>query len=78
MEGATMSNRELCIEIINGFEENQLENVAALLQSLRSIIAEAEDDAFCLKLANDYDGDADKGELMSIHDFSKELGIELE
>ncbi|MCL2638423.1 MAG: hypothetical protein FWD48_08650 [Oscillospiraceae bacterium] len=75
-----MTNKDLCIEIISGFGEEQLKNVVVMLQSIKNIAAEAADDAFCLQLAEDYENDltADKSETMSIQDFSKELGIELE
>ena len=74
-----MSNRDLCIEIINGFEEEQLKNVAVLLRSIQSIVAEAADDVYCLQLVNDYENDTDdnKMDFMSIQDFSRELGIVL-
>ena len=53
------------MELIGGFEEEQLENVVVMLRSIKNIIAEAADDAYCLRLANDYenDTDADKGAL---------------
>ena len=74
-----MSNRELCIQIINGFEEEQLKNIVTLLRSIQSMVAEAADDAYCLRLANDYENDTDDNKLdvMSIQDFSHELGIVL-
>ena len=74
-----MSNRDLCIEMINDFEEEQLKNVAVLLRSIQSMITEAADDAFCLRLANDYENDTDdnKMDVMSIQDFSRELRIVL-
>jgi len=74
-----MSNKDLCINIINGFEEEQLKNVAVLLHSIQNMIAEAADDAYCLQLANDYENDTDdnKMDFMSIQDFSHELGIVL-
>jgi hypothetical protein len=79
-EGDFMTNKDLCIEIINGFGEEQLKNVVMMLQSIKNIAAEAADDAFCLQLAEDYENDTDfdKSELISIQDFSRELGIELE
>jgi hypothetical protein len=75
-----MSNKEMCIEIISGFGEAQLKNIVVMLQSIKNIAAEAADDAFCLQLAEDYesDADADKSDIISIQDFSRELGIELE
>jgi hypothetical protein len=75
-----MTSKDLCIELISGFGEEQLKNIVVLLQSIKNIAAEAADDAFCLQLAEDYENDAgtDKNETISIQDFSKELGIELE
>jgi hypothetical protein len=75
-----MSNKDICIELINGFGEEQLKNVIVLLQSIRNLVAEAADDAFCLQLAEDYENasDSDRGGLVSLQEFSKELGIELE
>jgi len=72
-----MSNRDLCIELINGFEEEQLKNVAVLLRSFKNPATETDDD-FCLQLLNDYENDTDDEELMSIQDFSRELGIPLQ
>jgi hypothetical protein len=75
-----MTNKDLCIEIISGFGEAQLKNVVVLLQSIKNIAAEAADDAFCVQLAEDYEHDPapDKNETISIQEFSRELGIELE
>jgi hypothetical protein len=74
-----MSNKDRCIELISGFEEEQLGNVIIMLKSIKNLMAEAADDAFCLRLANDYENAPleDREQLMSIQDFSKELGIEL-
>jgi hypothetical protein len=74
-----MTNKDLCIELISGFGEEQLKNIVIMLQSIKNIAAEAADDAFCLQLAEDYenDTDVDKSETMSVQDFSRELGIEL-
>ena len=77
MKEIVMSNKDLCINIINGFGEEQLKNVVVLLRSIQSMIAEAADDAYCLQLANDYENDTDdnKMDFMSIQDFSHELGF---
>ncbi|MCL2634564.1 MAG: hypothetical protein FWD34_08650 [Oscillospiraceae bacterium] len=74
-----MSNKDLCIEIINNFEEEQLKNIAVMLQGVKNMVAQASDEAYCLKLIEDYENDksADKSELMSLKDFSKEIGIDL-
>ena len=74
-----ISNKDLCIEIINGFEEEQPKNIAVLLRSIQSMVAEVADDAFCIQLVNDYENDTDdnKKDFMSIQDFSRKLGIVL-
>jgi hypothetical protein len=74
-----MSNKELCLQLINGFEEEQLKNIVVMLKSVKDLIIAAEEEAYCLQLLEDYENDPDpkKDELMSIQDFSKQLGIEL-
>ena len=75
-----MSNRELCLELINGFEEEQLKNIVVLLRSVKNLISESDDELYCLQLLEDYENDPDpnKEEAVSIEDFAKELGIDLE
>lgn len=74
-----MSNKELCLELIDGFEEEQLNSVVVLLRSVKDLVDEAADNAYCLQLLEDYENDPDpyKSESVSLEDFSKELGIEL-
>ena len=74
-----MSNKELCISIINDMEEEQLAKVAIMLQSVKNLLDEAIDDAYCVKLYNDYlnDPDPGKNEAISLQDYAKELGIAL-
>ena len=74
-----MSNKELCISIINSMDEERLRSVADMLQSIKNIVDEAMDDAYCLQLFNEYenDTDPDKDEAVSLQDFAKELEIEL-
>ena len=73
-----MTNKDLCIELINDFEENQLKNIVILLQSAKNLVYES-DEEYCLKLLTEYEKDPDptKGETISLGDFSKELGIDL-
>ena len=75
-----MSNRELCLELINGFEEEQLKNIVVLLQSVKNLISESDEESYCLQLLEDYENDPDpsKEESVSLEDFAKELGIDLE
>jgi len=70
-----MSNREKCHEIIDSFTENQLMNIAGLLNSVKALADETSDDAYCLRLFDDYRNNADKGEPVGIEDFSKQLRL---
>ena len=74
-----MSNKELCIKLIDSFEEDQLKSVFILLQGAKNLASNSSDDEYCLQLLEDYENDTDptKGELTSMSDFAKELGIEL-
>jgi len=74
-----MSNRELCIAIINEIEEDKLANVATMLQNIRDMLDESLDDAYCLKLYEDYlqDPDPSKSESILLENLAKELGVEL-
>ena len=74
-----MSNKELCLQLINGFEEEQLKDIVIMLQSVKNLLAESDEEAYCLQLLDDYetDPDPDKNESISIHDFSERLGIKL-
>lgn len=74
-----MSNKEICINLINSFEEYQLNNIIVLLQSAKTLADESSDEAFCLKLLEDYENDPDPSnkETVSLEVFSKEMGITL-
>jgi len=78
-----MSNREMCISILDNFGEEQLSSVAAILKSIKDTydkaLEEALDDAFCEKLYQDYldDPDPEKDETMTLEDFADSLGISL-
>lgn len=73
-----MSNKEICIDLINSFEEYQLNNIVLLLQSAKCLADETLDETFCLKLLDNYDNaDISEKETMSIEQFASELGINL-
>lgn len=72
-----MSNREKCIAILDSFNEHQLANIANMLQAALDAVSEATDDAFCNKLADDYQTDPDKGHFISLAEAAKILGVEL-
>lgn len=61
-----MSNREKCIAILDSFNEHQLANIATMLQAALDAVSEAADDAFCNKLADDYQADPDKGQFIGL------------
>ena len=49
-----------------------------MLQSLRHIVDDAEDDAYCQKLYDEYKNNpSDSSENVSLEDFANELGINL-
>ena len=72
-----MSNREKCIAILDSFSEVQLANIATMLQAARDAVSEAEDDAFCEQLYQQYQADPDKGETVTEAELCRELGIAL-
>lgn len=72
-----MSTKEMIYELINGFSDEQLKNVLSMLESLKNIVDEAEDEAYCNKLYDDYKADEATSDTVNIEDFAKELGIEL-
>ena len=72
-----MSNREICYSIIDGFTEEQLASIAALLTSAKTLADDAADEAYCARLLADYQKDEDKGEPVELGRFAAGLGIEL-
>ena len=75
-----MSNRDLCITLINDIEEEKLANVAIMLQSIKDMLDESFDDAYCTRLYEDYlnDPNPEKHETISLKDYAKELGVALQ
>lgn len=71
-----MSTKDMINTLIDGFSEAQLKNVLTMLESLKAMIDEAEDDAFCGKLYADSRNDGDN-DAVELSDFAKELGISL-
>ena len=73
-----MSAKEKIINLINDFSEEQLEELLTMLQSLRHIVDDAEDDGYCQKLYDEYKNNpSDSSENVSLEDFANELGINL-
>lgn len=74
-----MSTKEKIFSLIDDFTEEQLEDLLTMLQSLKHIVTDAEDDAYCKKLYDEYKNDttANHSDNMNIEDFADELGIDL-
>lgn len=68
-----MSNKEMCINLINRLPENELKPVVAILEMIDDLL----DDAFYQRLMDEYDNSDERGEGMDIDSFAAELGIEL-
>ena len=75
-----MSNKELCISIINDLDEDQLSGVTVILKDIKKMLDDLAENAYCLKLYNEYltDDSPDKHETITLEDYAKELGITLE
>lgn len=64
--------------LIDGFSEAQLKNVLAMLENLKAMVDEAEDDAYCNKLYDDYKADDDTTDgAVELSEFAKDIGITL-
>ena len=72
-----MSNREKCLSIINNFNEEQLANIATLLESIKTLTEETADNAYCLRLFADYQASEDKNDPVPLEDFARSLGVNL-
>ena len=65
-----MNSREKCLMLIDNFSDEQLANIAILLE-------EATDDAYCQRLCDDYLSNPDKDDAIPLEDFANSLGIDL-
>jgi len=75
MTAAAISARAHCVNTIDRFPQEQLPNLAKLLERL---VEEALDDAFCISLAERHSLRPDKDEPgISLESFAAELGIVL-
>ena len=72
-----ISNREKCIAIIDSFDEAQLGGIASILQAAKNAIEESIDDAFCLRLYEEYLRDEDNGETVGFEEAARMLGVSL-
>ncbi len=73
-----MSTKEKVYNIIESFDDEQLEQVLNMLNSIKNLI-DCEDDKYCEKLLENYinDKSPDKHETVTIEELADELGIDL-
>lgn len=70
-----MSNKELCLKLMESLPESKLGYVLAYIQGL--LADEADDAAFCEAIYQQYEADPDKGQPVSLEEAAKQLGVEL-
>ncbi len=73
-----MSDREMVSSLLDELPEYKLDMVMAYIQGL--LDDEAEDDAFCEKLYQEYQNDPDihKSDSVTIEELASRLGVRLE
>ncbi len=71
-----MSNREMCVQLLDAVPEYKIGYVLAYLQGLTA--DEAEDDAFCERMYQNYlnDPDPEKDKSYTLEECKKEWGID--
>lgn len=74
-----MSDREKAINLIESIPDSQMGYILNMIQSFKSAVDEAADDAFCESVYESYlaDTDAEKNDAVAVEDFAKSLGIQL-
>ena len=68
-----MSNRDLCVKLLDSVPDYKIGYVVAFLQGLTA--DEEADEAFCLNLWERYQNDPDKDESFSLEDCKREWGL---
>ena len=68
-----MSEREQAAALLNAVPEYKMAYVIGYLQGL--VADEAADDAFCMKMYQDYLNDPERGDFVSFEDALKECGV---
>ena len=70
-----MSNREMCLKLLDAVPEYKIRYVLAYLQGLTA--DEAEEDAFCERMYQNYlnDPDPEKDKEYTLEDCKKEYGL---
>ena len=68
-----MSNRELCVKLLENVPDYKIGYVLAYIQGLTA--DEDADDAFCEKLVKEYENDPEKDVYYTLEDCKKEWGL---
>lgn len=68
-----MSEREQAAALLDAVPEYKMAYVIGYLQGL--VADEAADDAFCMKMYQDYLNDPERGDFVSFEDALKECGV---
>ena len=68
-----MSSREMCVKLLDAVPDYKLGYVAAFLHGMT--VDEDADDAFCMRLYEDYQSNPDRGDFVSFEDALKESGV---
>lgn len=68
-----MSNRELCVKLLENVPDYKIGYVLAYIQGLTA--DEDADDAFCEKLVKEYENDPEKDVSYTLEDCKKEWGL---
>ncbi len=68
-----MSNRELCVKLLENVPDYKIGYVLAYIQGLTA--DEDADDAFCEKLVEEYENDPEKDVSYTLEDCKKEWGL---
>ena len=68
-----MSNRELCVKLLENVPDYKIGYVLAYIQGLTA--DEDADDAFCEKLVKEYENDPEKDVSYTLEDCKKDWGL---
>lgn len=68
-----MSNRELCVKLLENVPDYKIGYVLAYIQGITA--DEDADDAFCEKLVDEYENDPEKDVSYTLEDCKKEWGL---
>ena len=75
-----MSKKEQINELLDTFDDEQLEHVLAMVQDYRDDLdgADTDSDEYYEKLHNDYENDPDKGVFVSLEEALARCGLTIE